>query len=146
MKLKRNRLDCSANAYWTQAATSAQLALQVFLNTIRPKLKVRILGAGLRPLPGGPASALSLISGPEEQFSCSEHAHRQVHEIQELLQHLRHDGEIPLGQVSSHSSHVGLRDRKARERVHEQCCGASVRVFAPLTWLPWHRQPSSRAV
>lgn len=37
-------------------------------------------------------------------------------------------------------------DRKARERVRERRSHAPERVRLLLTWLPWHRQPSSRAV
>lgn len=35
-------------------------------------------------------------------------AHRQVHEVEELLQHLSHDGEISFRQALSHGLHIHL--------------------------------------
>lgn len=37
--------------------------------------------------------------------------HSEVHEVQELLQHLCHDGEVSFWQVFSHSSHIDLMER-----------------------------------
>lgn len=45
------------------------------------------------------------------------HTHSEVHEAQELLQHLCHDGEIAFRKVLSHSSHVNLwRKDKVSEK------------------------------
>ena len=42
--------------------------------------------------------------------------YRQVHEIEELLEHLRHDGEVSFWQVLSNSSHISLEERRERVR------------------------------